>query len=320
MPSGTGLDSQIGFGEETTPGTAVTVATFTEFENESLTTAPTWMETTGLRAGGRYVKRVSRVRQTRDNVEGSVTLEVPTKGASLLWKHCVASSVAASGTGTQAHTFGGTWAGAALTVQVGRPEPVSPFTVRPFTYAGCKVTSWEFSCSTGESAMLTMEFAGMSATTATALAAAAYPTNVSNFGFDQIAATLGGVSLVSSGLVATGITIRGEFPLATERQGLGFGRTKAEALLIGPPTITATLEGEFNKPALYDPFIAETAQAFVVTCTNGTQTLTFDMPAVKIKEASPQVGGPEIVTSTVELEALDNETNPPITITTVQGL
>jgi len=318
VATGTGLDAQIGFGEETTPGTAVTPTLFYEFNSESIVNDPTWLESSGIRAGGRYVKRTSRVRQIRDNVSGSVSMEVATKGMSLLWKHCAASSTAAALIGTQAHAFGGTWAGSALTIQVGRPEPTSPYTVQPFTYAGCKVTGWELSCSTGEGAMLSLDVDGTSATTATALATASYIASSSNYVFSDVTtATLGGVSLVTAGLVMTGLTIRGEFPLATERQGLGFGKTKAEQLLIGQPTITATLEGEFDKSSLYDPFIAETAQAFVVTFTNGASSLTFNIPSAKIKAASPAVGGPEIVTNTVELEALDDETNAPITITVV---
>jgi hypothetical protein len=318
VATGTGLDAQIGFAEETTPGTGVTVTVFHEFNDESIVNEPTWMESTGLRAGGKYVKRTSRVRQIRDNVSGSVTMEAATKGQSLLWKHAVASSTTAATTGTQVHAFGGVWAGKALTVQVGRPEPVTPYTVRPFTYAGCKVTAWEFACSTGEGATLTLEFDGTSSTTATALATASYVAASSNYVFSDVStATLGGASLFTGGLVVTGLTIRGEFPLATERQGLGFGKSKAEQLLIGQPVITASLEGEFNKAGLYDPFIAETAAAFVVTFTNGASSLSFNMPSTKIKQASPAVGGPEIVTTTVELEALDDETNAPITVTVV---
>jgi hypothetical protein len=317
MATGTGLDAQIGFAEETTVGTGVTVTQFVEFNDESLSTNPTWFESTGLRAGGRYAKRTSRVRQTRDNIEGSVSMEVSTKGMSLLFKHMVASSTAAATTGTQVHAFGGVWAGKSLTVQVGRPLPVSPYTVSPFTYAGCKVKSWELTAETGGAVMLTLDLVGMSATTATALATASYVASSSNYMFSDIACTLGGTSLVSGGLVATSLSIKGEFPLATERQGLGFGKTKAEALLIGAPTITAKLGGEFNKTLLYDPFIAETAQAFNVVLTNGASSVTLALPSTKIKQASPKVSGPEIVANEIDLEGLDDETNAPITITVV---
>ncbi len=321
MATGTALDSQVGFAEETVPGMAVTVSTFLEHDSISLKNSPTWSDPMSLRAGGRYVRRVGRQRQTRDNVSGSVTVPVATKGMSLLFKHCAASSIAASNTGTQAHAFGGTWAGKALTVQAGYPEPVSPYAVRPITFAGCKVVSWEFACSVGEDATLTLDLDGTSATTATALATAAYIASTTAYNFSDVTtATLAGTSLVTSGLVMTDLTIRGEFPLATERQGLGFGKTKAEQLLIGIPVISATMSGEFNKAALYDPFLAETSQALVVTFTQGAVTLTFNIPVSKIKDAGPEIGGPEIVTNTVELEGLDDETQAPITITVVQGV
>ena len=321
MATGSALDSQVGFAEETVPGTAVTVTLFHEHDSVTLKNSPTWSDPSSLRAGGRYVRRVGRQRQTRDSVTGSVTIPVATKGMSLLFKHCVASSTAALNTGTQVHAFGGTWAGKSLTVQAGYPEPVSPYTVRPITFAGCKVVSWEFSCSTGEDASLTLDLDGTAATTATALATAAYlaTNNVYNFG-DCTTATLAGTSLITAGLVMNSLSIKGEFPLATERQGLGFGKGKAEQLLIGIPMITATLGGEFNKAALYDPFLAETSQAFVATFTQPTYSLSFNIPAAKIKDAGPEISGPEIVTNSVELQGLDDETLAPITITVVQPI
>jgi len=38
-------------------------------------------------------------------------------------------------------------------MQVGRPQ-ISGVTVQPFTYTGCKVTDWEFSCSDNQIAQL----------------------------------------------------------------------------------------------------------------------------------------------------------------------
>ena len=237
MATGTGLDAQIGFGEEIHPGTAVTVATFLEFNSETHRQQP---DVAGVRpVCGRWPVREAHRRgcgRPGTTCPGRSTMECATKGMSLLFKHCVASSTAAATTGTQAHAFGGTFAGKALTVQVGRPESKSTYAVKPFTYAGCKVTGWEFSCATGEGATLSVDVDGTSATTATALATASYVASSSNYVFSDVTtATLGGSSLFSGGLVVTGLSIKGSFPLATERQGLGFGKAKAEQLLIGQP-------------------------------------------------------------------------------------
>lgn len=340
MATGSGLDAQFGFKAETTWGTAVTVDKFLEFSSESLTNEPTFLEPTGLRPGVKH-KRASRVRISRRSVTGDVQLEVATRGMGTIWKHCLASGsgstpvqVASTTAYKQVHTPGG-FVGFGLTMQVGRPEPSG--TVRPFTYAGCKVASWEFSLSDSEVPMLTLNVDGRSESTATALATASYTSGATVFDFSQATLELGGTAATTSGLcevtggtaVATivrEINISAETPMANERFGLGNAGLKAEQLENDTPTITGTLTAEFNKTEFYDVFTANTTQPLVlrlegaaIGVSGEVDTLEFLMPAVKFKAAAPTVEGPDIVAMNVDFEAYADGTNAPIQILVISA-
>lgn len=333
MATGTGLDAQIGFAAESTWGTPVTVTRFVEFNTESLKSEPTWLEPAGLRTGTKH-KRVSRIRQSRKNVSGDVEFDLATKGMGLLIKHMLGSTVTTttliSGSAyKQIHTPGGLL-GLGLTAQVGRPEP-STGTVRPFTYAGCKVSSWEFNLEDNSTPNFKMSLLGRQESTATALATAAFLSGASVFDFSQATLKLGGTPTTASGettiaggtTVATiirSISVAGENPLADERYGLGNAGLRAEPLENDIPTITGSLAAEFNKTELYDVFTAATTTSLQMDLTGsvigGGNSYLFSiiLPAVKLKAAAPAVDGPDIVQMSTDFEAYSDETNPVIQV------
>jgi hypothetical protein len=337
MATGSGLDAQFGFKAETTWGTAVTVDHVLEFNSESLTNEPTFLEPTGLRPGVKH-KRESRVRVSRRTITGDVSMEVATRGMGTIWKHMLGSGagstpvqIAATTAYKQIHTPGG-FVGFGLTMQVGRPEPSG--TVRPFTFAGCKIPSWEFSLTDSEVPTLTINVDGRSEATATALATASYAASATVFDFSQATLTLGGTASTASGLTtvsggtaATTIirefNLSGESPMANERFGLGNAGLKAEPLENDTPTITGTLTAEFNKTEFYDVFTANTTFPLVLKLEGATieasnkRTLEFLMPAVKIKAAAPTVDGPDVVPMNIDFEAYSNEVDPVIQIVVI---
>jgi hypothetical protein len=334
MATGSGLDAQFGFKAETTWGTAVTVDHFLEFNSESLTNEPTFLEPTGLRPGVKH-KRASRVRISRRSITGDVQLEVATKGLGTLYKHMLGSGsgstptqIASTTAYQQIHTPGG-FVGFGLTMQVGRPEPSG--TVRPFTYAGCKISSWEFALNDSEVPTLTLNVDGRSEATATALASASYAATATVFDFSQATLTLGGTASTTTGLtsvaggaaattIITEFNCSGETPMANERFGLGNAGLKAEQLENDTPTITGTLTAEFNKTEFYDVFTANTTQPMVLLLegdeieAGNLNTLEFTFPAVKIKAAAPQVEGPDVVAMNIDFEAYSDGTNPVVQV------
>ncbi len=333
MVTATGLDAQVGVALETTVGTAVTVTKFLEFNSEGFEFDPSFIEPEGLRAGVKY-KRGARLVQSRKQVTGSFELNHATRTMGTLWKAALGSSVVTptlvlGSAYSQSHQTGDLL-GKSLTVQVGRPEPVSPYTTRAHTYAGCKVTGWEFSVSDNEVAKMSLDFDGWDEATATALATASYVTS-EEFNFSQCTAfTLGGtVSGTTTLSVAGGtaiasvvksISFKGDNALATERYGLGNAGIKKEQLENGIPTITGTLEAEYNQSEFYTPFKANTSTTLRVlfegSVISGTDknTLEFIAPQIKIKKVTPKVDGPDNVKATVEFEVYADGTNNPFQV------
>lgn len=336
MATGSGLDAQLGVAEEITWGTPVTAARFPEFISESLSMTPEWLEPTALRVGQKH-KRSSRVRQSRRSVGGDLVVEHATRGMGFFWRHALGSPVtspaqqAATTAYRQAHVPGD-YRGRGMTVQVGRPEPGSG-TVKPFTYTGCKVTGWAFSVRDQEVPQLTLTVDGRDELTGPALAVASFVEGAAVFDFSQATLSLGGVASTADGLtVVTGgaavatiireMEVNGETPMATERFGLGNAGLKAEQIENGTPTITGSFGAEFSQDELYDAFANNETIPVVMTLTGApitdgggaTDLLRITMPACKMKGASPQVGGPDIIEMTTEFEAYHDETHPPIEV------
>lgn len=326
MTTRTGLDAQLGYKLETTVGTEVTVDKFLEFNSEGFEFDPGYIEPTGLRVGTKF-KRGSRLVQSRKMVTGSIDVNHSTRLMGALWKLALGSTVTTPtlvlGSAYKQIHQTGDLLGKSATFQVGRPE-ANTGTVKPHTIKGCKVTSWEFSVSDNAVAKLQLSVDGWDEATATALATASYVTaeefnfmNVTEFSIgNTIAGTTeltesGGTAVTS---IVTGISLKGDNALATERFGLGSAGVKAEQLENGTPMITGTLDAEYLQSEWYTPFKANTATSLVVrfegSVISGTDknTLEFIIPEIRIKKVTPKVDGPDIVKATVEFEVYVNAT------------
>lgn len=333
MATGSGLDAQLVIGEESAYGTPVTPDVALEFNSEDVHREPTWLESQGLRAGGKY-KRVNRTTISRETVTGSATVEFATKGMGLLVKHMLGSdgtaAVVSGGTAAfeQYHTPGD-YKGKSLTVQIGKPDPGTG-TVVPFTWAGCKIVSWEFTVPDGEIPTLQVTYDGRSETTATGLVNASYVADASVFSFRQATLTIGGAVSTTNGVatltggtavanVVTEVSLAGETPMAVERFGIGNAGLKNEPLENDIPTFTGSLSAEFSADD-YQRFVDNETVALelkfegeIIEDTT-PDTLAFLIPAVKIKTAAPAVGGPDIVQMSMDIEGYDDEENAPIQV------
>jgi hypothetical protein len=335
MPTGSGLDAQVGVKLETTVGTPVTVDKFPEFNSETFAFDPGFIEPAGLRVGVEY-NRGSRLVQSRKMVSGTLEMNYATRLMGTFWKAALGSSVGtpsvltAGQSGSQVHQTGDLL-GKSMTIQVGRPQP-SDQVVKPHTYQGCKVDSWEWSVGDNEVAKFSLDFDGWDEATATALATASY-VNASEFNFSQATAfsiggsnplTYTGGSSVAS--IVKSLSFKGDNALATERFGLGNLGVKKEQLENGIPTITGTLEAEYLQSEWYTPFKANTSTSLnvkfegaVIGSSTDKDTVNFIVPQIRIKNVSPQVSGPDLVTATVEFEVYSDGTNNPFQVTVFSG-
>lgn len=358
---GGGLSYSLGVVTESTVGTAATVNAWYEVLGDTdFSQTPTFLDSAGLKSGQAF-KRVSRTQITRYDVAGTVNLEhydrgfsaAAGRGMGFWWRHALGSATTGAtqiSTGTayyQNHTPG-TKDGLSFTAQAGNPEASGAFTPRPFTYRGCKVSQWDFSCNDGQLAQLKLTIDGWREDTATALVSPAYAgsgyqpgifsfADVSTFTLGGTASTSAGTTTVSGGTAVTtvckGITLTGQTPLAGDRFGLGNAGTKREQLQNGIPTITGTLAAEFTSRAeIYDLFTANTTSCLQIDfthylagvdaagATGGTGTnpyrLSIILPAIKFKMADIKLNGPDILQQDVQFEAYDDGsgTNPPIQV------
>lgn len=355
MPYGSGLAAQLGIVPEVTVGTQVNPVTkFYELNDEGVNFDPTWLESAGLRAGQGYIS-IGRVRQSAFSVAGNLTIPHVDRGLTsgggmgLWWKHALGSTITtptqigATTAYKQIHTPGFK-TGLSLTAQVGRPQ--TDGVVRPFTWRGVKIPTWEFSCSDQGLAQLQLTIDGWQEDLVTALATAIYPAaaeifsfaDASNFKIGGTPSTAAGETTITSGTtvatVVTGVTITGNTPMATGRRGLGNAGVKREQIENAIPTVTMSLEGEFTqRTELYDvmksgatvpiqldfsKFSANGNDAGGVAAGPNPFLLSFILPACKIRQANTNVDGADILDQGIQVQAYSNGTDPVIQVKLVE--
>lgn len=317
MALASGIAAQIGAGKESTFGTAVTINRFAEFNNESITAEREALTSAGLRAGRRAVN-VRRSRNVLIGAGGDVELEVATTGMAWLFDLMFGTAqVTTPGGGTLARDIAFTCADAlpSYTVQIGRPDVTG--VVRAYTYPGTVCTEWEMSCETG--GILTVK-PGLNARTEDRLTALATFAPEDD---DEILEYLDGtVTLDGTPVDVTKVTIKANAGLKTDRRFIGSPLKKKPipaALLDLSVELEFEHDGTNGVAALIDsgevvafrvvfesPVLIEGALHYSVT---------VDIPAVQLRGSTPNVEGEDVLMQTVELVALDNETDPLITLT-----
>lgn len=333
MAAGAGLAGQVGFVSEVTPGTAVTVTNFPEFNSEDVNYQKGILQGQGIHAGGLYDRSGRRVVSTV-GAGGSITMDHATKKFNLFWKHMLGGTPTFTQQGVTTAYIGrhqpGTTDGTSFTYQKGVPQ--TDGTVRPFTFNGGKILDWTLSCSTEEILQLALTMDFWNVVTATSLATASYPTGNEVFNFSQCALKLGGTASTASSVVSisggsnattlfSGFSLTGSTSRATERRGLGNAGVKSEQLENGYRSLSGSLDGEFtSRTEIWDVMKADTATPMQITFTGSNiastyyNTLDIILPAVKFDTADVSIGGPDIVTQSVPFAVLDDGTNAVIQV------
>lgn len=319
MAYGAGIGAQLGIKTEVTFNTGVTVDRWYEFTSESIKYNKNTTQGMGLRAGGVVPRSQRRVVTTFD-ASGDIDLDLPTRGLGLLLGHAMGTfptaTNPASGVYSYAFTLGDTSA-TSFTCQVGVPQYGG--TVTPKTITGAKVSSFELSVAAGEIAKGRFSVDGAGFSTSTALATASYPLSGSVFHFAQGAITVDGSSVAN----VRGFTLNVDNTLKNDRYNLGSSGAKQQQIINGFRTITGTLDCEFTDTTLLSKFLSDASAAVVLTFTGAVisggvnESLTINIPAVKLDADTPNVTGPGVVDVQFNFTGLDNGTNAPLTITYV---
>ncbi|MCI2421509.1 phage tail tube protein [Saccharopolyspora sp. K220] len=312
IPSG--LDAQLMTGEESTYGTAVTVDRGYEFRSEALSLEAQRIESSAIRPGKR-VLRSNRWFQGQRSVGGEITMELGTVSFGRWFKHCFGTVTTAQPDATNAptvyqHTFTPGPLPPGLTVQVGRPDTAG--TVHPFTYTGCKIASWTLSSAIGEIVTFAPTILGRDETTATELATASYPANLSLLTFVEGSLTLGG-----SVYEMRSVSLQGTNGIADDRYVHG-SRLRNEPLEIGSEgsqarVYSGTIEGEFTNLAAYNRFVNGDEAEMVLLFAGANIASTYDFEVritanVRFDGTTPNVPDANIVMQTLPIKAIDNGT------------
>lgn len=310
-----GLGGQFGVAEETVYGTGVTPTRFYEFNSEGLAVDVGKVESNAI-GTGRF-QRSDRVKTYIKSAKGPVAIPVLNKGAGLLFKHML-GGVATTGAGAnKTHTFtpdAVALQGKSLTAQAGRPDITG--VSRPFTYLGGKVTDWELAAEVDKGLIVTPTFDFKTALTATALAAASYPAAQEMFIFTEGALTIGGTAQA-----VRAASIKGANALNVDRRFIG-AANKKEPLANAIAEITGQLDCEFEDLTRYAAWVAGTTAALVLTFTLATlipttstpYSLTITLPAIEYSGDTPMIGGPDVVKQASPFRALNNGTDPIISL------
>ncbi|MBP2583398.1 hypothetical protein J3A78_003876 [Streptomyces sp. PvR006] len=317
MAIGSGLGAQLGIAAETTYGSYVAPAKFVEFTKEGLQLKKTTAQSAGI-AGGRLMPLSARRVVTQRQASGSIDLEVTNKAMGLLLQSLMGTSVtpaqqAATAAYLQTHTLADV-AGKSLTIQKG--VPLTSGTVTRKNFLGCKVTSGEFSCGTGEMLTASFEVDAKDVEETSVLAAASYPA-MSPYHFGQMALKTGSYGAETARDGIRKVSVKIERPQDTERFYAGGQGKKAEPITNDQVKITGSIETDYVDTVLDDLHTSDGATSLVwefigpVIASTYYETFRIVLPAVKIDEAPPVIDGFGVVKPTLSFTGLYDGTNLP---------
>jgi hypothetical protein len=360
IPVGSGIAAQLVAKDEVTYGVAPSLASGIdsfEFTSETMELKKTSVQSDGLAAGHVYERAKRRV-LTNYDVGGAVNMDLPTRQLAFWLRYMVGdftesiTQMGVTGFYTSTYQPKSNQFGHSFSMQIGKPA--TDATVEPFTYVGCKVVSWEISCSVGAVAKFILnldgrnELAGafpnggasasgdpLNAATP-ALATWALPSTgrgAEVFHFRQATVKSGGtptgtaptslVGATSLGFVRD-FTLQHAIAMDTNRVFLNSSGFKSEPIENGWRGISGSMTVDFQSTeALYNAYAADTTTSLELTFTGpiagssgaNTQLLDIIIPNIKLEGESPKVGGPDILKQQVNFTGLDDETTTPIQFT-----
>lgn len=292
------LDAQMHIGAEATYNDPAAVPTRSfEALGDGHKRPPAFIDSLGFRAG-MQAQRSDRRRVLDMGAEGSIELDIFTKGFGMLLNACFGATTAPAQQGAtpawlQKYETNAEGAiGKSLVVQLGRP-PISG-AVLPFTYRGGKPKTWEITQEVGDgdsgNAKLKLEMDYAAEDTATALAAPAYPASASVLAWPDLA-----VTVAAAPVHPNEFSVKGDNKLNVDRRFLRSTVAKKEPIRAGVPEFEGALACEFEDMVQYNRFIAGDIVPIVATWTGAVISGAFSF-MLRLTMAACQFSGetPEV--------------------------
>lgn len=253
-----GLFAQCGWALETVPGVPAAVSRSVPFVSESMGQEIARDEPDTLVAGNR-LRRSGQWSPGERTVGGYLGFELFPSGAGELFTLMLGSAVTTQvGVDRYQHRFTpGSLNGLSATFQVGKP---TTGIVIPFTYAGCKVASWELAVTAGEYATMGLQLAAISETTLIPFVPLTPPGRRPLFGSDAH------ITVDGSVLAGRRLRLNGDNALDIDRRPVASDSdTIREPLEDGLRPTGGSLAGiEFRDLTAYQLFIDGTEAALTV--------------------------------------------------------
>ena len=309
-----GLATQWGMAAESAHATYTTPTRFLETTEDGIALSIERIESAALRSTNR-VLRSDRWVAGAKSVAGPTGFEVADRGFGLPFKHmlgAVAITTPGGGTLSRDHTHTlGDMAGLSATVQVGRPDVGG--TVRPFSYVGCKVASWQISNSPNGLLLLQLDWDGVDETTAQALATASYPAS------QGLLSYVGGlITLAGSAFDVIDVTLTGNNGLDVGRHQIRQSQLKKEQHAAAMVDLGGSLTADFTDLTAYNRFVNGTVASLSLLWEGATiegalkYGVLVTYAAVRFDGDTPRVQGAEILTQSLPFKVLNNGTDQPI--------
>lgn len=288
-------DKSIGFAPEGTWGTPTTTAIrHLPLISEELDEGIERVESESIIAG-RRVLTSEQWAPGNKTIAGPVALELYDLQVGLLLEHMIGGTADTTAdtpsAGLHTHVLTpGDLGGKGLTVQVGKPLHVAAGTVQSFTYAGCKISSWEIGFEQGKFVTLGLELVGKAlGIGTTALAAVSYEAGMQRF--RAVGSSLTVVSLAGAPVKVRSGKISGTNPLDTSRRNVDADEIDEPLEMGGTPRdYTGELTLEFTSLDQLNRYRNGTEHALEIEFTAGSHTLTL-AGNIRTDGKTPTIGG-----------------------------
>ena len=306
-----GAKGFIGFGPETTWGTAVTPTRYIEFLSEGLKRNQSGVVSNGIQPS----RGATAYKRTTIAPGGDISFEMSPEDVPTLIYHALGGAATSSVTGGYSHVLK-----PAISLPTGLTFEIDR-DVAYFIYEGCKINSLNMSFApneiiTGSVGVLAENETGtMGASGNTATYSSAEP-------FTGVQASVL-VDGAAQGVMAADFTVSND--IYEGKYELG-GNQRA-ALIEQKRSVTGKLNIEFDDLTLYDLFVAGTASTLSITLTSDQlitgstyYSMTISFPKIVYTGETPTMGGPGIILVDCPFTALyTSAASPEIIITVVNS-
>lgn len=297
-----GSEIALGWGAESTYGTAVAPTSWSKILNESLDFTPTDLVSEGLGYGSQFVRASARQIRSMRHASGGITFELPRTGFDLLFTNML-------GTLTSTTWTVGDLSDTSLTV-VKQLYDEAQSEIESFAYSGGKVNSWQLVVNVDAYPQLTLDFDFQNVVDQAAASPSYTEPSLWSFMDAELSKDAAGVDEILS------VTLSGNNNL-TSRKYLGNSGLQGEPTAAGWREFTGQLTYDFVSAATWwDEFDANTSFDVELEFldTGNSEALTITATECFVTGEMPKVGGAGPVEQAVNFNVLYDGSTSPITV------